>query len=97
MNADKDRSTEFCNICHIGSPRSHRATYARWHYGQFIVLSGMPAWRCDVCGDTFYDDQALARLFLLLGPESAAEGQHDWRAVGLEGHREPGLGDRHRV
>jgi YgiT-type zinc finger domain-containing protein len=97
MNGDAGGAHEFCDGCHIGSLRPYRATYARWHDGQFVVVQGVPAWRCDYCGDTFYDDEALSRLALLLGPESDMEDQRRWRATGLDEDREVGLGNRRRV
>ncbi len=97
MNEDTSESREFCVTCHAGSLWPHRATYARWHDGQFVIMPGVPAWRCDFCGETFYDDEALIRLSLLLGPESDLDEERQWRTTGLEGGQEPGLGDRRRV
>jgi YgiT-type zinc finger domain-containing protein len=97
VNKDPSESKEFCAVCHVGSLRPHRATYARWHEGQFVIRPGMLAWRCDFCGMTFYDDAALARLALLLGPETDLDEERQWPATGLEESWEPGLGDRRRV
>jgi len=97
MNIEVDRESEFCEGCHVGSLRPYRAPYARWHNGQFVVAPRVPAWRCDYCGETFYDDDALTRLFLLLGPESDMEDERRWRATGLDEDRRPELGNRRRV
>jgi YgiT-type zinc finger domain-containing protein len=97
MNADVSESRVFCAYCHIGSLRPHRATYARWHDGQFVIMPGVPAWHCDFCGEILYDNGALTRLVLLLGPESDLEDQQRWRAAGLEENREADLGDRRRA
>lgn len=97
MDTQQSEPQEFCSICHIGSPQPSRVTYARWHEGQFIVVPGMPAWRCDFCNETFYDDEAFERLIMLLGPESEAEDQRRGRAFGFGGQWKPELGDRHRI
>jgi YgiT-type zinc finger domain-containing protein len=88
---------EFCESCHVGRLLPYRATYAHWHEGEFIVVPGVPAWRCDYCGDAFYDNEALARLVLLLGPESVPGDHKRRRTAGLEGSVGEGLGDRRRV
>lgn len=97
MQSDPKPDVEFCEICHVGSLRPYRATYARWHDGQFVVVPGLPAWRCDVCGDTFYDNSALAQLALLLGPEVNVEDQKGRRSPGLDDGQRTGLGDRRMV
>lgn len=96
MNKDAGEAKEFCQGCHIGSFQPARTTYARWHDGEFVIVPRVPAWRCDYCGDTFYDDEALTRLILLLGPESDVQTEQPWRATGLDDSSEAGLGDRHR-
>ena len=97
MNPEPEPTRQFCQVCHVGSLHPHHATYARWHDGQFIIIPNVPAWQCDVCGDTFYDPQALTRLTLLLGPESDTNDQRRWRGLGLDDSPPPGLGDRRRA
>ena len=97
MKTDDNISREFCEGCHIGTMQPCRATYAQWHNGQFVVVPGMPAWRCDFCGDTYYDNEALTRLVLLLGPETGSEHERRRRATGLDDSFGDGLGDRWRV
>jgi YgiT-type zinc finger domain-containing protein len=97
MSEQGEESSRFCESCHVGSLQRCRATYARWHGGQFVLMPGVPAWRCDYCGDTFYDNEALARIVLLVGVDSDAEVARGWRSAGLEDSPELGLIDRHRV
>jgi YgiT-type zinc finger domain-containing protein len=97
MTGDENSTSEFCESCHVGSLQACRATYARWHDGDFVVLPGVPAWRCDYCGDTFYDREALRRLVLLLGPESSPEVETQRRATGFEDSDDLGLTDRRRM
>lgn len=97
MNKEGDDSREFCDVCHIGSMRPQRAIYARWHDGQFVVVPGVPALRCDFCGDILFDENALTQLVLLLGPESGVSDQYQRRASGLDENQETGLRDRRSV
>jgi YgiT-type zinc finger domain-containing protein len=97
MSINGEEAKQFCEGCHIGSLQPYRTTYAHWHYGQFIIVPGVPSWRCDFCGDTFYDEDALSRLALLLGPESASGNQRRWRTTGLDESAGEGLADRWRV
>lgn len=97
MKTDIAETREFCEICHVGSLRPYRATYVRWHGGKFAIVSAVPAWRCDFCGDAFYDDEALARLVLLLGSESHSGDRQRRRGLGPEGRLRSGFGDRRRI
>jgi len=97
METKSSTPPEFCEICHAGSLYPHRATYARWHAGHFVVLPGVPAWRCDVCGDTFYDAAALTQLTLLLGPEMGTQHPRRWRPYGPDESLGAGLGERRRI
>jgi YgiT-type zinc finger domain-containing protein len=97
MDKEDGESREFCEGCHVGSLQPCWATYARWHEEQFVIVPRVPAWRCDFCGDTFYDDEAMTRLAMLLGPESDLGDERRWRTTGLEGRGEAGLGSRRRV
>ena len=97
MTEDTGESKEFCESCHVGALQPFRATYARWHEGEFVIVPGVAAWRCDCCSDTFFDEEALTRLVLLLGPESDLEDQRRRRGRGLGGVPGADLGDRRRA
>ena len=88
---------EFCSSCHVGKLRASRTTYAHWHGDEFIVVPGLPAWRCDYCGDAFFDNDALTQLVLLLGTESMLEAQRWPRTTGLEKGGENSLGEGRRA
>jgi len=89
---EKDQA--FCTNCHIGSPQPCQATFARWYDGQFVVMPGASAWRCDVCGEISYDQDVLNRLVLLLGTESCLQDRQRGRTTGLDENWEMSLGPR---
>ena len=97
MKTNHKESEEFCGYCHVGSLHPDRATYARWHDGQFVILPGVAAWRCDFCGEIFYDNEVMSRLVLLLGPESDMGDEREWYRAGLGSEGERGLGGRRLV
>ena len=97
MDREENETEEFCTSCHIGVLRLHRTTYTCWHDGQFIVMPGVWVWCCDFCGDSFYDDEFLTRLVLLLGPEANLEMQRKWRTPGLDENWGADVGDRRRI
>ena len=97
MNKDVNSVGGFCESCHIGSWQPCRATFCHWHNGQFVIVPEVPAWRCDFCGDTYYDRDALSRLVLLFGPEPDSAQERKWHATGLEENGGDSLGDHWRV
>jgi YgiT-type zinc finger domain-containing protein len=98
MEKETGESLEFfCSSCHIGKLQPHRTTFTHWHAGDLVVVPGVQAWRCDYCGDAFFDNEALGRLVLLLGPETTSSDTQQRRARGLEGGSGEGLSDRRRA
>lgn len=67
-----------CLNCRIGTLRRGKATYAQWIGDNLVLVPGVSAWQCDVCGDFAYEDEVLARVELLLG--SQIEGPKSERA-----------------
>jgi YgiT-type zinc finger domain-containing protein len=68
-----------CEVCHIGSMHLLQATYTTWCQGQFVVVPGIDAWHCDVCGEFWHEPELVARIeVLLLGskPGTASIGHH---------------------
>lgn len=65
---------DVCPNCHAGALRKRLVTYASWHSlsgegdAQFVIVSRVPGWLCDVCGIKLFDESALAWLMPLLGP-----------------------------
>jgi YgiT-type zinc finger domain-containing protein len=56
-----------CAACRIGSLHHTTATYTQWFADDLVLVPGMGAWSCDMCGEFFFDDAELARIEALLG------------------------------
>jgi len=58
-----------CPSCGYGSLQPAKITYVRRWGDHLITIPGFPAWQCDVCRHTVYDNAALARVELIFGPD----------------------------
>lgn len=79
-----------CLNCRLGTLREARATHAQWLGEELVLVPGVAAWRCDVCGDFAYDDETLTRVELLLGSRIEQDGQS------AAGESDPSASDRPR-
>lgn len=94
MERDTGESFGFCSSCHVGKLKAHRTTFTHWFSGELVVVPGVQAWRCDYCGDAFFDNETLGRLVLLLGPETTSSDTQRRHATGLDEGLGGNLGDR---
>jgi len=62
-----------CPQCNLGHLHLARSTYVRRVGNRLVTIPNFSLWRCDFCGYTRYDRVALARIDLLLGPNT-----EDW-------------------
>ena len=58
-----------CPDCAFGTLKPIRITFMREWAGHMVTLPNFAAWQCDSCGHTLYDQVALAKLEVLLGPD----------------------------
>ncbi len=74
---------EICPNCHLGALLPRPTTYAAWHRvpigkgsarSMFILVPGVMAWTCAVCGARFLDRKVIDRLKLLAGPAAKLGG-----------------------
>jgi YgiT-type zinc finger domain-containing protein len=62
-----DQTLRICPVCRVGRLKPANVTYMN-QYGETVVSAQkIPAWTCDVCGETEFDESALQRMELLLG------------------------------
>ncbi len=59
-----------CRECQAGHMHREYIAYFTWLGDEFISVPDFPAWVCDICGRTEYDENALTRLTLLLSPNA---------------------------
>lgn len=63
-------SVILCNECQAGHMHRQYVAYYTWLGDELITVPDFPAWVCDICGRCEYDENALARLSLLLSPNA---------------------------
>jgi YgiT-type zinc finger domain-containing protein len=59
-----------CNECQAGHMHREYVAYYTWLGDELITVPDFPAWVCDMCGRSEYDENALTRLSLLLSPNA---------------------------
>lgn len=59
-----------CTECSAGMMRPRFLTYFTWLGEELITVPNFPAWVCDLCGRREYDEEAIARLEILLDPDA---------------------------
>jgi YgiT-type zinc finger domain-containing protein len=59
-----------CRECQAGHMHRDYIAYFTWLGDELISVPDFPAWVCDICGRTEYDENALTRLTLLLSPNA---------------------------
>ncbi len=62
-----------CIICKHGETRPGKATVTFERGGATLVVKGVPALVCDVCGEEYVDEEVAARL-LKTAEEAARSG-----------------------
>jgi YgiT-type zinc finger domain-containing protein len=60
-----------CDVCHIGLLQPRRVTYASRLGDQLLILPDIHVFICDVCGESLYDPETMARIEMLLGVDIA--------------------------
>jgi YgiT-type zinc finger domain-containing protein len=61
-----------CDACHIGLMHPRRVTYAARVGDHLLMVPGIHVFICDVCGESMYDPETIARIEMLLGIDIAA-------------------------
>ncbi len=55
-----------CKSCRFGRYHAVDQTYMSQYDDQFLIINNAPAHRCDLCGDTRFDDAFTKQLRLFL-------------------------------
>jgi YgiT-type zinc finger domain-containing protein len=61
-----------CDACHIGLLQTRRVTYAARLGNDLLVMPNITVYICDVCGESAYDPEIIARIQMLLGVDLVA-------------------------
>lgn len=62
-----NQTLRICPTCRVGLMKPARVPYVN-QYGETVVSAPtIPAWRCDVCRETEFDEAVLEQMELLLG------------------------------
>ena len=59
-----------CPVCRAGELRDERVETWMRKADQWVLLTGVPAMKCDVCGETTSSQKVAERLAEILAPDS---------------------------
>jgi YgiT-type zinc finger domain-containing protein len=65
-----------CPSCQVGHLKPIRSVFTRVYDGTLIHAPQVPAWKCDLCGDAFFDTAAIHRIETLLGEAGPPPNRH---------------------
>jgi YgiT-type zinc finger domain-containing protein len=83
--------TYSCSNCGVGILKPTKITFLRRIGSRMITLPNFAAWTCDACHFTRYDNAALARIELVLGPDfESVLDTVNWRFRATHGPAEHG-------
>jgi YgiT-type zinc finger domain-containing protein len=60
----------------VGRLRPIQTTYAHVYDDTLIQMPNIAAWKCDVCGETLYDPEAIRRIEVLIGDAGPPPNRH---------------------
>lgn len=67
---------ETCPHCNIGHLHPQRLTYVQVYNGTLVHIPNVPARRCDVCGQVFFDSERLRQLEVMIGQAGLPPNRH---------------------
>lgn len=70
LNRNSTNTGFSCFECQAGVMRIKFVTYFTWIETQLITVPDFPAWVCDVCGNSIYDQKAVNVISTLLNPST---------------------------
>lgn len=56
-----------CANCHVGHLKRARAVFVQGYGDTLVHAPNIPAWKCDICGETSFDLASLHCLEILIG------------------------------
>lgn len=65
-----------CPHCGFGRIQQISTTYIQVYNGTLIHAPHVDAWQCDLCGQTFFDPDAVRRIEMLAGEAGPPPNRH---------------------
>ncbi len=86
----REKDQNVCPHCQIGRLHLRLLTYVHVYNGTLVSVPNTPAWECDFCHTTDYDNNALMRIEALVGQAGPPPNRHRPRP-------KPELRNKHRA
>ncbi len=67
---------ETCPHCNIGHLHPKRLTYVQVYNGTLVHIPNVPARRCDVCGQVFFNTEKLRQFEVTIGQAGLPPNRH---------------------
>ncbi len=68
--------SETCPNCHVGHLQAVQTVLVRFYGGTMVHVPSVAAHKCDICGETFFDQESLRRVDLLIGESGPPPNRH---------------------
>jgi YgiT-type zinc finger domain-containing protein len=65
-----------CPACSMGQLKATGTPYMQVTNGTLIQVPTITAWKCDICGESFFDERAVRRLDTLIGEAGPPPNRH---------------------
>ena len=66
-----------CPACLVGRMKLTTATYVQVYDGTLIHAPNATAWRCDTCGETYFENATLRHIAALIGTGGLPPNRHE--------------------
>lgn len=70
-----------CFECQSGLMKLRFVTYFTWIDNEMITVPDFPAWVCDVCGNSVFDQKAINVISTILNPSTGRPSRHPETAL----------------
>jgi len=80
---------ETCPHCNIGRLHPQRLTYVQVYNGTLVHIPNVPARRCDVCGQVFFDSEKLRQFEVMIGQAGLPPNRHTAAADLADAEHQP--------
>ncbi len=67
---------DICPVCQMGRMHEVVTTYVALYDGTLVHIPNVRAWRCEICRETYFDDQAIREIEALIGVDGVPPNQH---------------------